>query len=161
MGGGEIVLVFVLVGAAVLVGWVLTLSFKRRELQHRETLAAIEKGAPPPDLGRRDGVGAPRVYLLKGLIWLYAGLAMTVFLAAFWSTSWDRQPMTDRVREAEELRLLGYSSEEIKGLILPNTGPTPDFPLGLCLVGLVPVGVGLAYLSFYRAEIRNASKGQP
>ena len=63
---------------------------KRKELfdlYHQERMAAIEKGieCPPwPDrlLGDEDAPPSPRRHLLKGLVWLFIGLAGTVAVYA-------------------------------------------------------------------------------
>jgi hypothetical protein len=144
-----------LVSVAATIAWSLALRFRRRELQHREWMAALEKGMPLPDLARLEGpMTAPRVYLLQGLIWLFAGVALSVFLVAFWWTSWDRPPVANLSRDAQNLRDLGYSQQEIRGLLPFDPGSRPDFPVGVCLLGLVPVGVGIAYLAFYRVELK-------
>jgi hypothetical protein len=146
-----------LIAFAATTAWSLALRFRRRELQHREWMAALEKGMPLPDLARLEGpMTAPRVYLLKGLVWLFAGAALSVFLIAFWWTSWDRPPVASLVRDAQNLRELGYSQQEIRGLLPFDPGPRPDFPVGLCLLGLVPAGVGFAYLAFYRTELKGS-----
>jgi hypothetical protein len=59
---------------------------KRKELLdhfHQERMAAIERGieCPPwPDrlLGDENAPASPRRHLLKGLVWLFIGLAATV-----------------------------------------------------------------------------------
>jgi hypothetical protein len=92
----------------------LAFRYKKRELQHRERLAALERGIAASELVAASAPWTPRVYLLRGLMWLFAGLGLTVFL-------------------------LGLSVSD---------GP----PKGAALLGLIPIGVGLAYLITYRAE---------
>ena len=57
---------------------------QRADLRHRERLAAIEKGLElPPDPAERDRapvVRRPR-HLLRGLVLLFGGIALTVALA--------------------------------------------------------------------------------
>jgi hypothetical protein len=144
-----------LVCLAGTVAWSLTLRFRRRQLQHREWMTALEKGLPLPDLARLEAeLTTPRIYLLKGLVWLSCGGALTIFLGALWLTSWDRPPVSAIVRDAKDLSELGYSQQEIRGLIPFDPQPRPDFPVGLCLLGLVPTAVGSAYLAFYRSEMK-------
>ena len=148
---------FALFSVSALVLYVLKLRFRRRELQHQEWMAALEKGVPLPELNSLEtSMGASRVYLLRGLIWLAIGLTLTLFLSAMWLTSsGDRESISTRARQERELVELGYSREEARRM-LPPIGMTikPSFPLGLSVIGLVPAGVGLAYLVFYRLETR-------
>jgi hypothetical protein len=60
--------------------YALYMRFRRRELQHKERMAAIEKGVTLPDL--TDVETGPRIYLLRGLIWLLSGIALSVFLSS-------------------------------------------------------------------------------
>jgi hypothetical protein len=101
-----------------------------------------------------------RTYLLHGLIWLALGLALTVLLAA--STSRDVPSMDARISQAREL---GYSEEEIKEIAqiwrgeLLSRSARPRPPLGLKLLGIVPAGIGAAYLLFYFVEGRRPTQG--
>lgn len=101
------------VAAVLIVG--LTLRAKRRELLHKERLAAIEKGIEIPQalLAESEAVG-PNACLLRGLIWLFTGAAIVLFFLAIWLAGGDRH-------------MLAASS-----------------------LGLIPAGVGLAYLLVYR-----------
>lgn len=155
---------FGILAALLLVGWSLRLRLRRREIQHREWMAALEKGVPLPDLTSLEaGMSGPRTYLLRGLIWLSCGVTLTIFLVGVWLTS-DKVPSLDeQIRQAREL---GYSQEEIRDL--SNTlraqfvvnQQQPGFPFGLTLVGLVPAGIGIAYLIFYRVETK-AGRQEP
>jgi hypothetical protein len=48
---------------------------RTRELRHRERLSALEKGIDLPP----DPVRGPNAYLLRGLIWLFIGLGISIF----------------------------------------------------------------------------------
>ena len=147
----------IIVAVTGLAAWFFKLRFRRRELQHREWMAAIEKGVPLPELsGIEMGMDGPRTYLLKGLIWLACGVTLTLFLSGLWLTTTERQSMDARVRQAEQLRQLGYSSEEVRGMVAPTQRLGRGFPLGLSFVGLIPAGIGVAYLAFYRLEMRRS-----
>jgi hypothetical protein len=139
-----------------LVAYALTLRYRQRELQHREWLAGIEKGVALPQLsGHEVSMGASRVYLLRGLIWLVCGVTMTLLLVSLWLTTGEHQTVYEHARQEERLKELGYSREEIRGLLTPiGMRRGPGFPLGLSVAGLVPAGVGIAYLVFYRIETR-------
>lgn len=154
--GPEIVLIF-MVGAAVAI-IVLSLSFryKRQELRHKERMTALEKGAElPADPVERPRVPwSPRVYLLRGLVWLFTGIALTTFLFAL-SASFNSRPpgIEDRFWEAQRLRNNGMPEEQVKAF-LDSKEPTKRayFPEGFSLIGLIPIGVGLAYIIYYRGE---------
>src|SRR5579872_615690 len=154
--GPEIVLIF-MVGAAVAI-IVLSLNFryKRQELKHKERMTALEKGAElPADPVERPPVPwSPRIYLLRGLVWLFTGIGLTTFLFGL-SLSINNRPATieDRFWQAQHLRNNGMPEEEVKAF-LDSKEPTKRdyFPEGLSLVGLIPIGIGLAYIIYYRGE---------
>ena len=147
-----------LVSAAALVAWGLMLRFRRREIQHREWMAALEKGVPLPELSRlENGMNGSRTYLLRGLIWLACGLTLTVFLVGVWATSGNRTSLDEQIRLAREI---GYTQDEIREMANDLRrqalfrASTPGFPVGLTFVGIVPAGIGIAYLVVYRVESR-------
>ena len=86
-------------------------------LYHQQRMAAIEKGIelPPMPAGFLEGVPRARRDLLKGLIWLFVGVALTVAIFAH--------------------------------------GKHKD-----ALFGLIPIGIGLAYLIYYAVEGRRQTE---
>ena len=146
----------VLVSVTGLVAYFMTLRFRRRELQHKEWMAAIEKGVPLPELdGLETSMGGSRAYLLKGMVWLACGVTLMLFLSV-WTSTGQPPSVETKVREAQQLRELGYTEEQVRGLASAQQG-RPIFPIGLSLIGLIPAGIGVAYLAFYRIE-RQRSK---
>ena len=135
--------------ALVVFGYALYLRFRRRELQHKERMAAIEKGVALPDL--TDIEAGPRIYLLRGMIWLLSGLALSVFLLVVSATVQLPKSAEQRFREANTIARLGGTAEQIQQA-QNDTGPLLRLPYAVSLIGLVPVGVGAAYLIFYRVE---------
>jgi hypothetical protein len=149
----------VLLAVTGLVAYFMTLRFRRRELQHREWMAAIEKGVPLPELnGLETSMGGSRAYLLKGLVWLACGVTLMLFLSV-WTSTGQPPSLESKVREAQQLRELGYTEQQIRGLVAPTQRARPIFPIGLSLIGLVPTGIGAAYLVFYRLETRRTRSG--
>jgi hypothetical protein len=143
------VMLFVFVGVIV----VLTLNnrFRERELRHKETLAALEKGVDLPV--RQSAPWTPRTYLLHGMIWLFAGLATVVAISAVAVTSRKPYPAEFKVRAVAEARERGATPEEIQMLLRENR-EEEGIPMGLGFLGFIPVAVGIAYLIFYRVETR-------
>jgi hypothetical protein len=142
-------MLFVFVGVVV----VLTLNnrFRERELRHKETLAALEKGVDLP--ARQSAPWTPRTYLLHGMIWLFAGLATFIAISAVAATSRRPYPAEMKVRAVTEARERGATPEEIQMLLHENR-EEEGLPIGLGFLGLIPIAVGIAYLIFYRVESR-------
>jgi hypothetical protein len=154
----------VLVLLAILAG--LYFRYKKLQLAHQERMVALEKGAAPvlSDLEQNGGL---RVYLLRGMIWLFTGITLTVFLAVAVSTTDRSMDLEQRLWRTQRLKELGATEEQVREELArqpSRRGP----PLGLALIGIVPASVGLAYLVFYRSEkrreldrIRNESSRTP
>jgi hypothetical protein len=125
---------------------------RRRELHHKERLAAIEKGAPLPALtdAEQRAPWTPRVYLLRGMMWLFSGIGLTLFLVGF-ADSAKSKSVEQRVRTAQRLKNQGATEEQVQA-VQNDTVAYGDLAPGFALIGLVPIGVGLAYLLTYRAE---------
>src|SRR3974377_115628 len=93
-----VVLMLVNLLAAAIILWALNLRFRRRELQHRERLAALEKGVPltfPQESEKRQW--SPRAYLLRGLIWLFTGATLAIFLLTVAETTRRPQSLASRL----------------------------------------------------------------
>ena len=127
----------------------LYMRFRRRELQHKERMAAIEKGVALPDL--TDIEASPRIYLLRGMIWLLSGIALSVFLVVVSATARFPRSAEERFREADRIARLGGTAEQIQQA-QNDTSPYERLPYAVSLVGLIPVAVGVAYLVFHRVE---------
>ncbi len=158
MDPGWVIMLMVLSAAAIIV-WALVLRYKRQEMRHKERMTAIEKGAelpaePPP------APWSPRVYLLRGLIWLFTGAGLSVFLLGLsFSIVPHQMSLEDRLWRAQNLRHEGATEEEIKQYLSQSQNQSRskgDFPAGIALIGLIPMGVGLAYLIYYRGESQRA-----
>jgi len=155
--GPEAVLLMMVAVAAVIIVWSLILRYKRQELRHRERLVALEKGAPLPEepLERPPVPWSPRVYLLRGLIWLFTGLGLSIFLLGLSMTIGSRtQTYEDRLWRANQFRHEGVPEDQVKDFLARNEPVRKEFPEGVALIGLIPIGVGLAYLIYYRGESR-------
>src|SRR5215813_2007798 len=84
--------------------YALYLRFRRRELQHKERMAAIEKGVALPDL--TDIEAGPRIYLLRGMIWLLSGIALSVCILGMSAAMRFPKSIEQRVRDANAIARL-------------------------------------------------------
>ena len=153
--GPELVISLMMLSAAAIIIWSLFLRYKGHQLRHQERMSAIERGAELP-LERAERPAAPwssRIYLLRGLVWLFTGIALSVFLLGV-SASVNARQMTleDRLWHAQDLRSRGATEDEIKQFLNSKEPGRKEFPTGLALIGLIPIGVGLAYIIYYRGE---------
>jgi len=150
-----IVIVVLMCCATVIVMASLATRYKQRELQHHERLAAIEKGAALPMLDE-PAPGPrpfnPRTYLLRGLIWLFVGIGIVVSFAGIAAVSQRDTPAWVRVERANSQKERGATDEQVRQIMNDRRqeGPNP----GIALIGLIPIGVGLAYLITWRSERR-------
>jgi len=151
IGTMQPILIAFLAVAAITIFIVLASRYNARELEHKETLAALEKGVDLPV--RQSAPWTPRTYLLHGMIWLFAGLASIFAIVAIAATSSKPYPMEVKVRAVTEARERGATPQEIQ-MLLNEPRNEQGIPIGLAFLGLIPVGVGLAYLIFYRVESR-------
>lgn len=156
--GPEVVIMLMVLSAAAIIVWALVLRYKRQEMRHKERMVAIEKGAelPAEPLERRPAPWSPRIYLLRGLIWLFTGAGLSAFLLGLSLTIVGHpERLEDRLWRAQNLRHNGATEEEIKQYLNQSqnqSAPRNEFPAGFALIGLIPMGVGLAYLIYYRGE---------
>jgi len=143
----------VILSAIAIIAWSLTLRYKRRELQHKERLAAMDKGIALPPLTdvERRAPWSPRLYLLRGMIWLFMGIGATIFLAALSITSQRPRSAEERVRAATYLKQSGATDEQVRQ-VQNDTSPRNEPGIGIAFIGLIPIGVGAAYLIFYGME---------
>jgi hypothetical protein len=151
--------IFGSVASLIAYGLTLSVRYRRRVLQHQERMAALDKGSPLPDLTEEpQAPWSGRVYLLRGMIWMFSGIAIVGFLSAM--SAYSRQPssMQYRLRRTPELKVLGATDEQIREA---ESEPRDAMPEGVALLGLVPIGIGLAYLIYYRVESKNGGATTP
>ncbi len=154
--GPETLILTMLLAATGIIIWSLHIRYAHQELKHKERMAAIEKGAelPMEPAERAPAPWSPRIYLLRGLVWLFTGLGLSTFLLGL-SLSIGSRPETleDRLWRAQNLRSHGAPEDEIKQYLSESkNGVRREMPEGIALIGLIPMGVGLAYLIYYRGE---------
>ena len=149
---------------------VIALLFMRRrsqEMRHRERLAAMEKGVPlPPDAAAAPW--SPRVYLLRGLIWSFTGAAIIIALLGV-SLSDHRhyresaQNLAWRARNvAENLQIpIEQARQIVEKDETERAAQDTGMPPAVALLGLIPLGVGLAYIAFYRSDASRQNVNSP
>jgi hypothetical protein len=129
----------------------LILRHRGEQMLHQERLAALEKGVNVP-------LSAPlpatsRVYLLRGLMWTLSSAGLIVCLLGFALSDQNRSEsaanMAWRARDLSQS--LGISLQDAQRIVEKDR-TRRGMPLGVALMGLVPLGVGIAYLAFYKAE---------
>ncbi len=138
--------------AIMIVGFAMAFRYKKRELQHHERMAAIEKGLPLPveEPFSRPQRSVLQTYRLRGLMWLFSGLAIMIYLFGVSVTTHRPVSISARVADANHARTMGATEDQIRAIM--NEPPRNVVEPGWCLIGLIPVGVGLAYLISYRSE---------
>jgi hypothetical protein len=157
MQDGPLVVTFVTAFVVGLLAAIVSFRHKRAVLRHEERMAVIEKGGvlPALDDDRPKAPWTPRVYLLRGMIWTFVGIATTVMLATFSLGMAHPVPLAWRLSEAQSLRTQGATEEQIRQFLNEEAKRNDGPPAGLATVGLLPIGVGIAYLLFYRKEMQN------
>jgi hypothetical protein len=143
---------FMTVGLAI----TLTVLFSRnrqQQLLHQERMAALEKGVAVP-LIQPQRPWSPRVYLLRGLIWSFSGAAVILCLLGLAAASHRTRTPTEIAWDAKQLsEAADISREEARKLVQKDADTHPrDMPPSVSLLGLIPLGVGLAYLVFYYTD---------
>jgi hypothetical protein len=147
----QFMLTALLIVGTITIFLVLASRYNARELEHKETLAALEKGVGVP--ARQSAPWTPRTYLLRGMIWLFVGV--TSMFALFALAAPTQAPsVAQKLRAVSIARAGGATPEEIQMLINDPRAGSEQVPPGIGFLGLVPAGVGLAYLIFYRIESR-------
>lgn len=134
----------------------LAVRYARDKHRHAERMLAIEKGAAIPPFEPEGAPWTPRVYLLRGLIWLFSGIGLAVFLLGVSQVQpGNFDGRIERIRRVQELRSQGVPESELQQI--PNASREGRLPAAFALAGLIPKGVGLAYLIFYFCERKNLS----
>ena len=148
----------------VVVVVLLVLRQRNQQMRHQERLAAIEKGAAlPPHMATAPW--SPRVYLLRGLIWSFTGGAIVIALLLVAMASHrpyheSVEILASKARNVSER--LQIPIEQAREIVAKdeaeraeqNDGPSP----AIALFGLIPLGVGLAYIVYYRSGETRANR---
>jgi hypothetical protein len=124
----------------------------QQQLLHKERMKALEKGVSVPATPA-PAPWSPRVYLLRGLIWSLAGVALAICLFGISSTSQRRESYESKAYEAGQLaHNLDIPLDQAKQIVDKDPAKTQGPPTTIALLGLIPLAVGLAYLAFYYSD---------
>lgn len=149
----EIVFLGLLSGILIVALAVLYLRYRGQQMLHEERMAALEKGAAVPTVWGRDP-WTPRVYSLRGLIWSFSGAALLVCPLGLAISSHRPESVESMAYRAQALsRNLGAPLDQDRQMVdKEEPDRTQRAPLSVALLGLIPLGVGRAYLMFYRSD---------
>jgi hypothetical protein len=112
---------------------------QRRQMIHRERLAALEKGIELPAIpsdARPVAWNVQAILLLAGLCWVAVGLATFVVLSELISNA-PPLPSADST------------------VSFDRVPPSSFIPKGLQSLGVLPLGIGIAHLIVYLSMRRN------
>ena len=124
--------------------------YRQKLMLHQERMSALEKGTSIP-LGPEPAPWSPRVYLLRGLIWTFSGAALIVCLLGLaWASSRPQSATLVAMRAREISHSLEIPIDQARQIAEKDqAAERQGMPLGIALLGVIPLAVGLAYLLFY------------
>lgn len=150
-----VVAALTITGVVVLLVQILWLRHRNAEMEHRERLAALEKGTAMPEI-RATAPWSPRVYLLRGLIWTFGGAALTLALLGAATINGTQHHVSAELRATwarEVSEKLQIPIDQARQMVDKDDGQRAaedrKAPMTLALFGVVPLAVGIAYLVFY------------
>jgi len=129
----------------------LALRYKRLELRHKERMTAFEKGIPLPPDPVEAMAPTLETYHLRGLIWLAAGIGVSLMLFIMLPMISSNHP-NDRMFQEQTLKQQGYARDEIRQIFRENDDrweAQRQRSRGVAALGIVPAAIGTAYLIFY------------
>ncbi len=150
MRDDTIILLVFFIAALIIILVALYFRYRKQQLLHQERMASLEKGIPIPE-AYTPAPWSPRIYLLRGLLWSCAGLALCISLLGIAISTQRPLSATDVIYRAKNLSSsAGISFEEARQIIDKDQKSGQEgMPSAVALLGLIPLGVGVAYLVFY------------
>jgi hypothetical protein len=143
----------------------LILRFLAERWQHHERMTAIQKGVVDP--GVLSNTLPNRTYLLRGLIWIAGGLGLAAVILVFaLVAATERGPVQDLEKQLQRekyLKELGASDQQLREMErkLREQQSLRFGPEAMAVIGLVPVAVGGAYLTFFFLEEKRLREKSP
>jgi hypothetical protein len=146
----EVVFLVLFVFALVITLVALFVRNRSQHMLHEERMAALEKGAAVP-LALPSRPWSPRVYLLRGLIWSFSGVALFICLGVLAATSQRPESAESMAWNTRHLSdSLGIPIDQARQIVEKDQSEhSHGMPVTVALLGLIPFAVGLAYLVFY------------
>ncbi len=154
--------VLILLSMLVVVLAILWLRYRNQQMQHQERMAALEKGIQVVPASRPPVPWSPRVYLLRGLIWSLTGAALTGgLLGVALTASRPTLPISVErmtIKAKTVSRNLEIPMNQAMEIVKNDEDArmarqrVNQMPPAIALFGLIPFGVGLAYLIFYYTD---------
>jgi hypothetical protein len=157
------ILITLIIAALVVIISALYLRYRYLQMFHQERLAALDKGAQIP-AGHALAPWSPRVYLLRGLLWTFAGIAVIICLLGIAASSHRPEAADVTLWRAKNLaQSMNITIEEARQIAEKDHERRPTgMPFTVALLGLIPTGVGLAYLVFYKTgDAQRSRDGSP
>ena len=150
MNGGAVMVAVVVLAALAVILMVLYLRHRNLQMLHQERMSALEKGTTVP-VGRALIPWSPRVYLLRGLMWSFSGAALVICLLGMAAASHRPEPADVMMWRAKSIsQNLNIPIDQAQQIMEKDCAShEKGMPSAVALLGLIPFGVGLAYLVFY------------
>ena len=151
--GDAVVFLGLVLSTLAVIVLVLFLRHRNQQMLHQERMAALEKGTAVP-IGREPAPWSPRVYLLRGLLWSFSGATLVICLLGLALAS-HRPPSAEDLawRARTVSRSLEIPMDQARQMVEKDQAIHTDGPpASIALLGLIPLGVGLAYLVFYYSD---------
>lgn len=143
----------ILFALLVLTLCLLALRHKSQQMLHEERLAALEKGAdlPKPEA---PAPWSPRVYLLRGLIWTFGGVALIVCLLGLAVSSEGSEAADTMAWRAKSVsETLDIPMDQARRIVEKDSiAHARGVPVTIAFLGMIPLAVGLAYLVYYHSD---------
>jgi uncharacterized membrane protein len=148
----NVIFTVVVLSVLVLILSLLALRHRNQQMLHEERVAALEKGTAVPV--RSSAPWTPRIYLLRGLIWSFSGVAVLVCLFGLAVASHRPASAESMLWSAKNLsRTVDIPLDEARRIVEQDRAKGQEgVSPAVALLGLIPLAVGLAYVVFYYTD---------
>ena len=89
---------------------------------------------------------------------MFVGVGISLVLLSMSAASWRPMSVEARIIRAQRLKASGASETQVNEFMSSAGSEMDGMPFAAASIGLVPMGVGLAYLLFYRKESQRAEE---
>jgi hypothetical protein len=160
MSMSDLMPAFLVVAMFALILAAIYLRHRKMQMLHLERMAALEKGTAVP-VWRTLAPWSPRVYLLRGLMWSMGGAALTLAILGISASTHQPESWQSVMYDSRNLSVnLDIPLEQARKIVEQDrAGRVPGMPSTVALLGLIPLGIGLAYLAFYYTDDKRHKAG--